>query len=135
MDQGDVRRRVLIIEDEPSIRNVLYVLLAGMGCDSHIAYSGQQAVAMIGRESFDAVLVDLRTTNLPTERVVAQIKVLQPSLVGRVLVITGEVSSPEAIETIERLCLPHLPASRVLSDLWALLRPLLGLSSRPKTAT
>lgn len=133
--EGVHRRKVLIIEDEPSIRDVLYVVLAGMGCETDIASSGQQALAMIGRESFDALLLDLRCANLATERMVTEINQLQPSLMGRVLVITGEVSTPEVLETIERFCLPHLPASRVLSDLWALLRPLLGLSRRPRTAT
>ena len=31
------RRKVLIIEDEPSIRNVLFVLLAGLGCEGEQA--------------------------------------------------------------------------------------------------
>ncbi len=119
------RRKVLIIEDEPSIRNILYVLIAGLGCDSEVAYSGQQALAMVKRESFDAVLLDLRCTNLPAQ-VVSEIKEIRPSLVGRVLVITGEVTDPKALELIEHNSLPHLSRNRVLQDLWALLKPLLG---------
>ncbi len=135
MGEESLRRKVLIVEDEPSIRNVLYVLLAAEGCEGDVAYSGQQALAMIGRQSFDAVLLDLRCTNLPAEQVVSQINKVQPSLMGRVLVITGEVSSPETLKLIEQNCLPHLPSQRLLRDLWALLRPLLGLSSSPKSAT
>ena len=54
------RRKVLIIEDEPSIRNVLYVLLAGIGCDSDAAYDTHMALSMIRQDRFDAVLLDLR---------------------------------------------------------------------------
>lgn len=78
-----------MIEDEPSIRNVPYVLLAGLNCEGDAASSGQQAWAKINREKFDAVLLDVRCHNLRAEEVVSQIQDLQPSLLGRVWVITG----------------------------------------------
>lgn len=127
------RRKVLIVEDEPAIRNVLYVMLAGLGCDGDIAYSGQEALAMISRESFDAILLDVRCSNLPAEEVVSKIKEIRPNLVGRVLVITGEVSDSRTMELIERYCLPHVPRSRLTQELWARLRGLLGLSTSPHT--
>lgn len=127
MKDGRVHRKILIIEDEPAIRNVLYVLLAGLGCEGDVAYSGQQALAMISREKFDAVLLDLRCTNVPAAQVVSQIKEIRPSLLGRVLVITGEVTDPQAMELVERHLLPHIPGSRLMTDLWGQLRGLLGL--------
>jgi len=129
MAKGPAHRRVLMIEDEPSIRNVLYVLLAAAGCEGDVAYSGQQALAMISREKFDAVLLDLRCTNAPAEHVVSQIKEIRPSLLGRVLVITGEVTDPQAVELIERHMLPHVRASQLMSDLWGQLRGLLGATT------
>jgi len=129
MAPGAVRRKVLIIEDEPAIRNALYVLLAGLGCEGDVAYSGQQALSMIGRECFDAVLLDLRCSNLPAEQVVSEIKELRPNLVGRVLVITGEVTDPQTLELIERHCLPHVSRSRLMQELWIHLRSLLGMSA------
>jgi len=125
------RRKVLIIEDEPSIRNVLYVLLAGLGCDGDVAPDTQHALAMIRKDRFDAVLLDLRSAHLPPEQMVAAITDLRPSLVGRVLVITGEVSDPRIIEELERNAVPHVPRSRVTSDLWGRMRHLLGFSRSP----
>lgn len=123
------RRKVLIIEDEPSIRNVLYVLLAGLGCDGHIAYDARQALSMIRQDCFDAVLLDLRAAHLPpAEQMVSAITELRPSLVGRVLVITGEVADPETLATLERYALPHVPRSRVVAELWDRLRTLLGFA-------
>ena len=55
------RRKVLVIEDEPSIRNVLYVLLAALGCDGDVASDSEHALTMIRKDRFDAVLLDLRT--------------------------------------------------------------------------
>lgn len=59
------RRKVLIIEDEPSIRSVLYVLLAGLGCDGEAAPDAYQGLSKIRRGEFDAVLLDLRSSQLP----------------------------------------------------------------------
>jgi DNA-binding response OmpR family regulator len=123
-----IRRRVLIIEHEPSIRNVLYVLLAGLGCNGQVAYDARQALSMINGGSYDAVLLDLRCANLPPDQVVTAIKELRPSLVGRVLVITGEITDPNTLRTLERYALPHVPRSRVASELWGRLRNLLGLA-------
>ncbi len=128
-------RKVLIIEDEPSIRNVLYVLLAGLGCEGHVAHSGEQAVSMISRESFDAILLDVRCPDVQPERVVSQIKEVRPNLVGRVLVITGEVTDPQTLELLARHCLPHVSRSRLMQELWHRLRGLLGLSTSPDAAS
>jgi len=118
------RRKVLIIEDEPSIRNVLYVLLAGIGCDGDAAYDTHMALSMIRQDRFDAVLLDLRTAQLP--QMVSAITALRPNLVGRVLVITGEVSDPSTLEILETYAMPHVARSQVTSGLWEPLRALLG---------
>jgi len=122
-------RKVLIIEDEPAIRNVLFVLLAGGGCEGHVAYDVRQGLGMIQRGSFDAVLLDLRSTNMPpADEIIPAITKLRPSLVGRVLIITGEVADPETLGTLERYALPHVPRSKIISDLWNHLRSLAGFT-------
>jgi DNA-binding NtrC family response regulator len=124
-------RHVLIVEGEPSIRNLFYVLLAGLGCEGDIAHTGHQALAMIKKESFDAVLLDLRCSEMPAEEMVSAIRELRPNLVGRVLVITGEVSDPLAMEMIKNNCWPHIPRQRVMQELWGRLCTLLGVSESP----
>lgn len=132
MSPTSQNRKVLIVEDDAAIRNVLYVLLAGVGCEGDIAYSGKQALAMLSREKFDAVLLDLRCSNLPTDQVVSQIKEIRPSLVGRVLVITGEFTDPQTLEVVERHSLPHVPRNRLMQDLWGRLRTVLGIVGSAK---
>jgi len=122
------RRKVLVIEDEPSIRNVIYVLLAGLGCDGDVASDSQHALAMIRQDRFDAVLLDLRSAHLPPDQMVSAITELRPSLVGRVLVITGEVSDPNTLEMLEEFSVPYVSRSRVTSDLWGRMRALLSFA-------
>lgn len=127
-------RKVLIVESDSAISNVLCVLLAGLGCEGNVALGGQQALSMVSRESFDAVLLDLRCSNLPAEQVVSQIEEIRPHLVGRVLVITGETPDPKTIELIERHCLPHLPGNHLMPDVWSRLQAL-PVSRSPKAAS
>jgi DNA-binding response OmpR family regulator len=122
------RRKVLIIEDEPSIRNVLYVLLAGLGCEGDVASDSRQALSMIRNDTFDAVLLDLVSSHLPPEQMVSAITQVRPSLVGRVLVITGEVTDPDTLAMLEKCAVPHVVRNRMTTDLWGRLCTLLGFA-------
>jgi DNA-binding NtrC family response regulator len=108
-------RMVVTIKDKPSIRNVLRVLVAGLSFDGDVASSIQQILSMISQDQFDRVLLDLRSTEPP--QMDSAITELRPILVGRVLVITGDVSNPSTLEMIEHYAVPHIPSSRVASDL------------------
>ena len=135
MSESHELRTVLIIEDEPSIRNVLCVLLAGMRCEGDIVPTASQALAMIEKQDFDAVLLDLRCSELPATETVSALKNLRPSLVGKVLVITGDVSDPQTMDMIKRNHWPYIPRHRVMQELWDRLRSLLGFSQSPPDST
>ncbi|MGD0696720.1 MAG: response regulator [Terriglobia bacterium] len=126
-----LRRKVLIVEDELSISNLLYVLLEDLNYDGEVALGGQQALRMIERTSFDAILLDLRYSNDAAEQCVSQIAKIHPSLLDRVLVITGEFADYRVMDLIQRHCLPHVPQSRLMEDIHQSLRALFGLSPQP----
>jgi len=125
-----LRRKILIIENGPSISNILYVLLDGLNYIGEVAQNGRQALAMIRRDSFDAILMDLRCSAPSAEQLVSRITEIRPNLLGRVLVITGEVEDPKIMELIERKCLPHVPQKRIMEDIHRSLRAVLELSPR-----
>jgi len=131
LNESHELRTVLIIEDEPSIRNVLCVLLAGLRCEGDIVPNTREALAMIEKHDFDAVLLDLRCSEMTATETVSALKNLRPSLVGKVLVITGDVSDPQTMETIKKNHWPYIPRHRVMQELWDRLRSLLGFSPSP----
>jgi DNA-binding response OmpR family regulator len=128
---GGLRRKILIVEDEPSIRNILYVLLAGHGFEGLVAHDSAEALSMVRQDRFDAVLLDLRCPNLLPDQVLSAITELRPSLVGRVLVITGEVADPSVLAMLERHALPHVQQSRMVAELGDRLKSLLGMNPSP----
>jgi len=121
-------RKVLLIEGEPAVGEVLRVMLSRLGCRGEVATNGQQALAMVSRKDFDAVLLDLRSSSLPPEDVVSGIHEIRPSLVGRVLVITGEVDDLQTFELVERYFLLQIRRSRLFNDLVGRLRALLRIA-------
>jgi hypothetical protein len=62
-------------------------------------------------------LLDLRCSDALTEEVVSGIHRIRPSLIGHVLVVTGEVVGAETLELIERYDLSRVPRDRLLQDL------------------
>jgi DNA-binding response OmpR family regulator len=128
MASAPQNRRVLLIEGEPAVGEVLRVLLKKLGCHGEVAVDGQQALAMVRRRDFDAVLLDLRSSSLPPEEVVSGIHEIRPSLVGRVLVITGEVDDHQTLELVERYFLLQIPRNRLINDLVGRLRALLRIA-------
>ena len=124
-------RKVLLIESEPATRDALRVLINNLGCQGEVADDGHEALVLIRRKDFDAVLLDLRNSSPPPEEVVSGIHDMRPSLVGRVLVITGEVDDSSTLELIERYFLLQIRQSRVTFDLAGRLRALLRLAPVP----
>ena len=51
--------KVLIVDDESSLRRVLRVTLTTLGLKAEEAGTGEQALAMLGAEHFDLVLLDI----------------------------------------------------------------------------
>jgi DNA-binding NtrC family response regulator len=120
-------RKVLILEEEPSLRNALLTLFASLGCDADVAYSGKQAIDIIRSGKFDAVLLDLRCAHAQAEEVVPSIQSLRPSLLANVLVITGDVADAKTLDLIERYLLLQVSGNRPVQDMLATLRVLLHL--------
>jgi CheY-like chemotaxis protein len=126
------RRKVLIIEDEPTISNLLYVLLDGLNYNGEVALSGKQALQMIGRDNFDAVLLDLRYSSLSAEQMVLRITKIRPSLVGRVLVVTGQVANSDALALIEHQYNPHVKQNRLMEEVHRSLLALWAIADLPE---
>jgi DNA-binding NtrC family response regulator len=124
-------RKVLFIEGEKAIGKFFHVVLHKLGCQGEVAGNGEQAVAMISRDEFDAVLLDLRSSKVLPEDLVSEIHEIRPSLIGRVLVITGEVSDRETLDLVDRYFLLRIPADRVINDLMGWLRALLHIAPSP----
>ncbi|HYP32739.1 MAG TPA: hybrid sensor histidine kinase/response regulator, partial [Burkholderiaceae bacterium] len=104
---------VLVVDDEPPIRQALQELLQGWGCDCAVAAGGDAALALLARwpRRPDAILCDYRLASGDGVEVVAR---LRAALGARVpaLIVTGDVSADRLV-AIARSELPvmHKPVN------------------------
>ncbi len=59
-----MRSRILVVDDEPAIRDTMRMLLEYDGHDVLVAGSGQEALAMVEREAPDLVFLDVKMPGL-----------------------------------------------------------------------
>jgi len=99
---------VLVIDDEPPIRQALQELLQGWGCECEVAADGDAALALLARwpRRPDAILCDYRLAGGDGVEVVAR---LRAALGARVpaLIVTGDIAA-DRLREIARSELPAL---------------------------
>ena len=70
--------RVLFVDDEPAIREVMKIELPRMGHDLTVCEDGQSALKVLEDSSFDAAIVDLKMPGLSGWDVVEHLKKVSP---------------------------------------------------------
>lgn len=91
--------RVLIVDDEETIRNVLNKAASEEGYEVFLAESGRQAAHLIKNVDFDLVLLDLRLPDMDGLEVLRQIKTINEEML--VIIITGYASIESAVEAMK----------------------------------
>ncbi len=89
---GVVRPRVLVVDDEPSLRQIQQRLLALENVDVLLASNGEEARDILTANAVDLVISDLRMPG-PTDGrgLIAWIAENQPHLSQRILIVTGDL--------------------------------------------
>ena len=81
------RRKILIADDEPSIREILSIQLARMGYEVLIASDGAEAVAVYEKEKPDLVILDVMMPRVNGLEACQKIRALEKKSARRVPVI------------------------------------------------
>jgi two-component system response regulator MprA len=67
-------QRVLIVDDDPAVREILSAILQREAVSCDVASDGEQAVELLAREPYGAVLLDLLMPRLDGEGVIRFMK-------------------------------------------------------------
>ena len=86
-----MRSRVLVVDDEESLRDVLRQLLEPEGYEVETAGDGQQALELLRHATYDCVLVDLRMPVMDGLMFYQAVKHRNPKVAQRVIFCTGEL--------------------------------------------
>ena len=90
--------RVLVVDDERSMRELLSITLRQAGYDVSVADGGTSAIAKLERETFDLIITDLRMQETDGLAVLRAARERAPETV--VVVVTAYASTETAIEAM-----------------------------------
>ncbi|HEU0075055.1 MAG TPA: ATP-binding protein [Dehalococcoidia bacterium] len=101
-------RRVLVVDDEISIRQLLSEILV---LDHHsvaVASSGVEATDLAERESFDVIITDMKMPGMDGAEFYRRVRQRDPQQARRIIFITGDTVSPDTRAFLQRVSNPVL---------------------------
>ena len=84
--------RVLIVDDEEAVRRPMARFLGRRGAQVDEAPDGAEALARLGDQEPDVILVDLRMPRMSGVELYEQLEETRPELAARVLFLSGDIS-------------------------------------------
>lgn len=95
------RAKILCVDDDPASLSLLEAMLGPRGFDTVLATRGEEALALIGRERIDAVLLDVMMPDMDGFEVCRKIKSVEKSRTIPVVMITAYAARENRIKGIE----------------------------------
>lgn len=100
--------RVLVVDDETDVADLIAEILQKDGCSVTHANSGKQALDRLGQSEFDIVLSDLNMPEMDGRGLFEAIKELYPGLLTGLAFITGDTMGPASQKLLGEANRPHL---------------------------
>ena len=107
--------RILIVDDEETIRLALRKFLRSRGYDVEIAGSGEQALQILGKQSFSLMLCDVRMPGMTGVQVVPQARARDGDLA--IIMLTAVNDAATATEVLSAGATDYLMKPVELADL------------------
>jgi diguanylate cyclase (GGDEF)-like protein len=94
---GDSSANILIVDDEPDIRNIVRAILSeSYRCQE--ASSAEEALSLLRLEQFDLVISDIKMDGMSGLEMIPQVRALAPDTV--IMMVSGEQTIESAIEAL-----------------------------------
>lgn len=90
--------KILVVDDEPKLREILYRWLTHFGYEAHVAADGLSALALVKQHAFDVVVTDLKMPGFNGLQMLSILKELDPTI--EVIFLTGQGTIEDAIEAL-----------------------------------
>ncbi len=115
-------KRILVVEDEPSISQVCVRILKPEGFGVDVASSGGIAQSMLNRGKYDLFIFDIRTPGMNGMELYSYLEEKHPEFASEVIFTTGDVLRDNIEAFLERAKRPYLPKPFTPDELRAVVR-------------
>ena len=102
MNTGDISKkpvRILVADDDESLRSVLKQVLSMDGYEVNLTSSGEEALAAFKKEPFPLIITDIRMGKMSGIQLLQEVKRLRPD--AQVIIITSNATLDTAITAIQ----------------------------------
>ena len=101
--------RVLVVDDEASVRVSLQRYLSGKGHQVETTASGEDALVRLKGSKYDAVILDMRMPDLSGEQLYERLRGADPSHAERVIFTTGDLVNEQMRRFLDGTGRPCIP--------------------------
>jgi two-component system NtrC family sensor kinase len=111
--------RVLVVDDEPSVAQLITDVLRRLGCRVRLHTDSNRALQEALREPFELIICDLRMPGLDGRAFHRILNERNPELARRLLFITGDTLAADTRAFLDQVQLPHIPKPFLVEELRA----------------
>jgi two-component system NtrC family sensor kinase len=129
---GDTAR-ILVVDDEPSIVDILYDVLRMDGHQIETAVNGRLALSKLSSGSFDVVISDLKMPGMSGQELYRHLQASESALLSRIIFTTGDVANQDTQSFLQESRTPYLQKPFNLNEVRRLVQEI--LASRRKIRT
>ena len=102
------RKLILVVEDEPQIRQLFEEVIQAAGHDVETAANGRVALELIDRFKFDLIISDVKMPEISGAEFYAALKRKGTALDRRLIFVTGDLMNAETLRFVESTGCPWL---------------------------
>ncbi len=116
--------RILVVDDDPGMREYLEIMLSREGYEVNAAPGGKEALTLCRRHKFDLVVTDLKMPGMDGVDLLKAVKAISPETIT--ILITGYASGETAVAAMKEGAYDYLEKNFEPNDLKILVREALG---------
>jgi len=113
---GVIPARVLVVEDEVELADVVAELLSARGHQVDVARNGREALEKLVGQAYHVILSDLRMPEMDGPTLYAEVQRRFPGLERRFVFVTGDTFAGRTTDFLERTGCPSLAKPFTLED-------------------
>ena len=118
----DSESLILVVEDEPGIRQVCQRALTRQGYQVDFVTNGATAEDMLIKEDYDLLVIDIKTPVMNGKEFYQNIKDRHPKLLDRLIFTTGDVISSDTQDFLKQTGRPFLLKPFTPSELQSIVK-------------
>ena len=122
------RARILVIDDERAVRELISDALGIEGHDVHTAENGKEALDLIGQNRYDLVLCDLRMPEMDGQQLYEEVQRDYPQVLKRIVFVTAQAHSSDYGPFLRTTGIPVIEKPFTLSQLRQMVEKMVGPS-------